>query len=202
MVSVVGLGCNNLGTRLSLEKARPVVEAALDAGVTLFDTADVYGDGGGSEAALGTLLQSRRDEVILATKFGMDMNGLNGRDFGARGSRRYIRRAVESSLQRLQTDYIDLYQYHVPDRVTPIEETLAALADLITEGKVRYIGSSNFAAWEVVDADWSSGHGRPSFVSAQNEYSLLNRSAERELVPACERLGIGVLPFFHSRAVF
>ena len=195
LVSVVGLGCNNFGGRLDLDGARAVVDAALDAGVTLLDTADVYGGQGGSETILGQLLEGRRDEVVLATKFGMSMGGQSEREL--RGSRRYIRRAVEASLQRLRTDYIDLYQYHRPDGMTPVAETLEALSELVAEGKVRYIGCSNFAAWELVDAEWiSQSGGLRRFVSAQNEYSLLERGAEAELLPACERHGIGVLPYF------
>jgi aryl-alcohol dehydrogenase-like predicted oxidoreductase len=197
IVSVVGLGCNNFGGRLDLERARPVVDAALEAGVTLFDTADIYGEQGGSETILGELLHDRRDEVVLATKFGMDMHGKNGEDHGVRGSRRYIRRAVEASLRRLRTDYIDLYQYHEPDGVTPVEETLEALSELVADGKVRYVGSSNFAAWQVAEAEWTSrARGLARFISAQNEYSLLDRSVEPELVPACERYGVGLLPFY------
>ncbi len=198
-VSVVGLGCNNFGRRLDLDGTRAVVEAALEAGVTLFDTADTYGKehDGGSEALLGEVLAGRRDDVVLATKFGMDMAGANGPDWGVRGSRRYIRRAVEASLRRLRTDYIDLYQMHVPDRRTPIAETLAALDELVTEGKVRYLGSSNFAGWQVADADWTARRaGRERFISAQNNYNLLEREVEAELVPACLRYGVGVLPFF------
>jgi aryl-alcohol dehydrogenase-like predicted oxidoreductase len=192
-VSVVGLGCNNFGGRTDSDAARAVVDAAIDAGVTLFDTADVYGNRGGSETILGELLADRRDEVVLATKFGMPMD--DGPD--ARGSRRYVRRAVEASLRRLRTDRIDLYQYHRPDGVTPIEETLEALSELVSEGKVRYIGTSNLAAWQVADADWTSRtRGLARFISAQNEYSLLERGVEAELVPACERFGIGVLPYF------
>ena len=195
LVSVVGLGCNNFGGRLDLDGARAVVDAALDAGVTLLDTADVYGGQGGSETILGQLLEGRRDEVVVATKFGMSMGGQSEREL--RGSRRYIRRAVEASLQRLRTDYIDLYQYHRPDGMTPVAETLEALSELVAEGKVRYIGCSNFAAWELVDAEWiSRSGGLRRFVSAQNEYSLLERGAEAELLPACERHGIGVLPYF------
>jgi aryl-alcohol dehydrogenase-like predicted oxidoreductase len=197
VVSVVGLGCNNFGGRLDAERTRLVVEAALDAGITLFDTADVYGSQGGSEEQLGQVLRERRDEVVLATKFGLDMRGVNGADHGGRGSRRYIRRAIEGSLRRLRTDHVDLYQYHEPDGVTPIEETLAALGELVAEGKVRYIGCSNFAAWQVVEADWAARrHGHERFISAQNGYSLLDRSVEHELVPACERYGLGILPFF------
>lgn len=197
MVSVVGLGCNNLGRRLDLGRTREVVRTALDSGVTLFDTADVYGGGGGSEDLLGQALEGHRDEVVVATKFGMDMRGENGPDWGARGSRRYIRRAVEASLRRLRTDRIDLYQYHAPDGKTPVEETLAALDDLVREGKVLYLGSSNFTAWEVAHADWvARSAGTARFVSAQNSYSLLDRKVEAELVPACERYGVGVLPYF------
>ncbi|WBQ01975.1 aldo/keto reductase [Kribbella sp. CA-293567] len=196
-VSVVGLGCNNFGGRIDGDQAAAVVTAALDAGITLFDTADVYGDRGASEEILGKSLLARRDEAIIATKFGGDMKGVNGPDWGVRGSRRYIRKAVESSLRRLGTDWIDLYQLHVPDPVTPIEETLAALSELVAEGKVRYLGSSQFAGWQVVDADWAARtNGSEHFVSAQNRYNLLEREAEDELIPACEHLGIGVLPFF------
>ncbi|NIK59650.1 aldo/keto reductase [Kribbella shirazensis] len=197
-VSVVGLGCNNFGRRLDADRTAAVVNAAVDAGITLFDTADIYrGDHGFSEELLGKALGSRRDEVVIATKFGGDMGGVNGPDWGVRGSRRYIRKAVESSLQRLGTDWIDLYQLHFPDPVTPIEETLAALSELVAEGKVRYLGSSQFAAWQVVDADWTArSNGFEHFVSAQNQYSLLERDVEDELVPACEHLGLGILPFF------
>jgi aryl-alcohol dehydrogenase-like predicted oxidoreductase len=193
-VSVVGLGCNNLGMKLDLEQSRPVVEAALDAGITLFDTADSYGD---SEEILGALLRGRRDGVVLATKFGGDLKGANGPDWGARGGRRYVRKAVERSLRRLRTDWIDLYQIHYPDPATPTEETLSTLTDLVREGKVRYIGCSNFAAWPLADAEWTATtRGLERFVSAQNEYSLLERGAEAELVPACQRFGVGVLPYF------
>jgi aryl-alcohol dehydrogenase-like predicted oxidoreductase len=197
MVSVVGLGCNNFGRRLDLRRTRAVIDAAIDAGVTLLDTADIYGGQGGSEELIGQVLEGRRDDVVLATKFGMDMHGANGRDFGARGSRRYVRRAVEASLRRLRTDHIDLYQYHEPDGVTPIAETLAAMHELVVEGKVRYIGGSNMAAWQVVDAEWTArDRGTTRLISAQNEYSLLRREAEDELLPACARFGIGVLPYF------
>jgi aryl-alcohol dehydrogenase-like predicted oxidoreductase len=197
VVSVVGLGCNNFGMRIDLEATRAVVDAAFDAGITLFDTADVYGNRGGSETMLGEVLKGRRDEIVLATKFGMDMGGANGPDWGARGSRRYVRRAVEASLDRLQTDWIDLYQYHAPDGVTPVEETLAALDELVQEGKVRYVGSSNFAGWQVADADAVARRdGRTRFISAQNSYSLLDRQVERELVPACVHYGVGILPYF------
>ena len=197
VVSTVGLGCNNFGARMADEDVPAVVTAAIDSGVTLFDTADIYGNAGGSETLLGKALRGRRDQVVVASKFGMDMRGANGPDWGARGSRRYIRLAVENSLRRLGTDWIDLYQYHEPDGVTPIEETLGALTELVAEGKVRYIGSSNLAGWQVVDADWvAKSGGYEAFVSAQNEYSWLNRSAEAELVPALEHTGLGLLPFF------
>ena len=196
-VSTVGLGCNNFGARMADEDVPAVVNAAIDAGITLFDTADVYGNVGGSEALLGQALGSRRAEVIIATKFGADMRGANGPDWGARGSRRYIRIAVENSLRRLGTDWIDLYQLHEPDPNTPIEETLAALTEIVAEGKVRYIGSSNFGGWQVIDADWTSRtSGFEAFISAQNEYSWLNRSAETELVPALEHTGQSLLPYF------
>ena len=193
LVSVVGLGCNNFGRRLDLNGTRAVVDAAIEAGITLFDTADIYGGQGGSEESLGAALRGRREHAVVATKFGMDM----GDGALARGSRRYIRQAVEASLRRLETDWIDLYQYHQPDNVTPVEETLAALDELVTEGKVRYIGSSNFEGWRLVEAEWTarSAH-RTRFVSAQNRYSLLERQVERELVPAARRCGVGILPFY------
>ena len=195
-VSVVGLGCNNFGGRIDADQTRLVVHAALDAGVTLFDTADIYGRGR-SEEFLGGALGTRRDEVVLATKFGMDMQGANGPDWGARGSRRYVRRAVESSLRRLGTDWIDLYQLHAPDVRTPIAETLGAMTELVHEGKVRYIGCSNFTAWQVADAEWTARtNGTERFISAQNHYNLLNRTVETELAPACEHFGIGILPYF------
>ncbi|MEJ7628814.1 MAG: aldo/keto reductase, partial [Nocardioidaceae bacterium] len=195
-VSAVGIGCNAFGTRIDEDRTRAVVEAAVDAGVTLFDTADVYGTGA-SEELLGRALGSRREDVVVATKFGMDMQGANGPDWGVRGSRRYIRKAVEASLRRLGTDWIDLYQLHAPDAKTPIEETLAALNELVVEGKVRYVGSSNFAGWQVVDADWAAcASGLSAFVSAQNKYSLADRSADGDLVPACEHVGVDLLPFF------
>ena len=164
--------------------------------MTLFDTADTYGVGA-SEELLGSALGKRRDDVVVATKFGMDMKGANGPDWGARASRRYVRRAVEASLRRLGTDHIDLYQLHQPDLVTPVQETLEALTELVTEGKVRYVGCSNFAAWEVVDAHWTAvSAGVQPFVSAQNEYSLYNRTAEEELVPALSRLGMSLIAYF------
>lgn len=192
-VSMIGLGGNNFGGRIGLEQTRGVVDAAIDCGVTLIDTADIYGNRGGSEKLLGQVLAGRREHVVLATKFGMDM----GEGTVARGCRKYIRRAVEGSLHRLQTDYIDLYQYHEPDGLTPLEETLATLNDLVTEGKVRYIGSSNFAGWQISDADWiTTVQHRARFVSAQNHYNLLERDAEREVIPSCVNRGIGVLPYF------
>jgi aryl-alcohol dehydrogenase-like predicted oxidoreductase len=199
-VSVVGLGCNNFGRRISPEQAASVVDAAIDCGITLFDTADIYGDPPGtSEEVLGAALAAngRRDDIVIATKFGNPMRGVNGPDWDARGSRRYIYRAVEASLRRLRTDHLDLYQMHVPDPDTPIEETLAALDDLVHAGKVRYVGSSQFAGWQIADAEWSArSRGLTPFISAQNEYSLIRRSVEQEVVPACTRFGIGLLPFF------
>ncbi|MGH3678929.1 MAG: aldo/keto reductase [Natronosporangium sp.] len=197
MVSVVGLGCNNFGTRMDADATRAVVLAALDEGVTLFDTADRYGGQGRSEEFLGAALKGRRDEAVIATKFGHDMEGGNGPDWGARGARRYVVRAVEASLRRLDTDWIDLYQLHFPDPGTPIEETLSALDDLVHAGKVRYLGNSNFAGWQVADAAWTARTaGLTRFVSAQNEYNLLRREVEAELVPACQRFGLGLLPYF------
>jgi aryl-alcohol dehydrogenase-like predicted oxidoreductase len=196
MVSVVGLGTNAFGTRIDADRSRRVVEAALDAGVTLFDTSDTYGRGS-SEELLGCALGRHREDVVVATKFGMDMGGANGPDWGARASRRYVRRAVEASLRRLGTDHIDLYQLHQPDLVTPIGETLEALTELVEEGKVRYLGCSNFAAWEVVEAHWiAMTRGLRRFVSAQNEYSLYNRAAEEELVPAVRHSGMGLVAYF------
>jgi aryl-alcohol dehydrogenase-like predicted oxidoreductase len=197
VVSVVGLGTNNLGMKLDEAGSREVVHAALDEGITLFDTADSYGK---SEERLGELLEGRRDDVVIATKFGSDVRRRgqsNGEDWGARGSRRYIVRAVESSLRRLRSDWIDLYQLHRPDDATPIEETLSALDDLVRAGKVRYLGSSNFTGWQVAEAEWVSRTRRlERFVSAQNEYSWLERGIETDLVPALENYGIGLLPYF------
>lgn len=193
-VSLVGLGCNNFAKRIDLETTRKVVHKALDAGITLFDTADIYGNRGGSETFLGKVLGERRKDVVLATKYSGPMDDA-GTMKGA--SRRYIMRAVEDSLRRLQTDWIDLYQQHWYDTATPVEETLRALDDLVRQGKVRYIGSSNFAAWQVVDAHWISRQNHiHSFVSCQNEYSLLVRQPEQELLPAIEALGLGLLPYF------
>jgi aryl-alcohol dehydrogenase-like predicted oxidoreductase len=196
-VSVVGLGCNNFGGRSDAAASRLVVDAALEAGINLFDTADVYGGAaapGASESILGDALAGRRDEAVIATKFGLPF-GAGPLDRG--GSRRYVHRAVEASLRRLKTDYIDLYQLHTPDVHTPIDETLSALDDLVHQGKVRYIGSSNFAGWQVADADWMArDRGLTRFVSAQNNYNLLEREVEAEVVPACEVYGVGILPFF------
>ncbi len=201
-VSTVGLGCNNLGragtTSESQEGTDAVVHAAIDAGITLFDVADMYGKAPGtSEIQLGKALGKRRDDVVLATKFGLDMDGVNGPDWGARGSRRYIIKAAEASLRRLGTDWIDLYQYHSPDEQTPIEETLAALDDLVTSGKVRYLGHSNFAGWQIAEAEFTArSGGYTPFISAQNPYNLLDRRLEREAIPAVEAYGLGVLPYF------
>jgi len=198
MVSAVGIGCNAFSRRVDLDGVRGVLAAAREVGVTFLDTADIYGDpAGGSEELLGEALKGQRDEFVLATKFGMDMQGANGVDHGVRGSRRYVRRAVEASLRRLQTDHIDLYQLHTPDPVTPIEETLSVLTDLVHEGKIGYLGCSNFAGWQVADADWTARTGGlERFVSVQNRYSILDRTIEEEVVPACETFGLGVLPFF------
>jgi aryl-alcohol dehydrogenase-like predicted oxidoreductase len=198
VVSVVGLGCNNFGRKVDLDGTRAVVHAALDLGINLFDTADIYGNPhGASEELVGAALKGRRDEAVIATKFGMDMAGANGPDHGARGARRYIMRAVEASLRRLGTDHIDLYQMHEPDPGTPIEETLSTLDELVRSGKVRYLGNSNFSGWQIADADWTARSGHLTrFVSAQNHYNLLERGVEREVLPACERFGLGMLPFF------
>jgi aryl-alcohol dehydrogenase-like predicted oxidoreductase len=192
-VSVVGLGCNNFGGRVDLDGTRAVVDAALDAGVTLFDTADIYGNKGGSESFLGEVLEGRRDRVVLATKFGGDM----GDGTTARGSRDYIHKAIDASLQRLRTDYVDLYQYHTPDKTTPFAETFGALDELVRAGKVRYVGHSNLSAEQVEEVDKlarDNGWARP--VSAQNRYSLMHREPEDDLLPVCDRLGLGVLPYF------
>ncbi|WP_343911070.1 aldo/keto reductase [Nocardioides aquiterrae] len=198
MVSAVGIGCNAFGRRVDLGGVRDILAAAHDVGVTLLDTADIYGDPpGASEELLGEALQGQRDEFVVATKFGMDMRGALGNDFGARASRRYVRRAVEASLRRLRTNHIDLYQLHQPDGVTPIEETLSALTDLVREGKVRYLGCSNFDGWQVADAAWTARTaGLEGFVSVQNRYSLLDRTVEAEVVPAATEFGLGLLPFF------
>jgi aryl-alcohol dehydrogenase-like predicted oxidoreductase len=194
LVSAIGLGCNNFGGRIDLEASRSVVHRALDCGITLFDTADVYGERGGSETCLGDILGNRRQDIVLASKFGMPMNEaetLKG------GSRRYIMQAVEASLKRLRTDWIDLYQLHRADPRTPIEETLRALDDLIRQGKVRYVGCSNLAGWQVMQAGLTARHnGLNGFICCQDEYSLLVRDAERELIPAANELGLGLLPYF------
>jgi aryl-alcohol dehydrogenase-like predicted oxidoreductase len=198
VVSVVGLGCNTMGRKLDLDGTRAVVDAALEHGITLFDTADIYGTPhGSSEELLGAALKGRRDDVVLATKFGMDMAGANGPDWGSLAGRRYVHRAVEASLRRLGTDHLDLYQLHRPDPGTPIEETLSTLDGLVRDGKVRYIGNSNFAGWQIADAAWTARTaGLTPFVSAQNQYNLLSRDAEKEVLPACERFGLGQLPYF------
>ncbi|HYS35238.1 MAG TPA: aldo/keto reductase [Pseudonocardiaceae bacterium] len=195
LVSVVGLGCNNFGTRLDLDRTRGVVDAAIDAGITLLDTADVYGDRGGSETFLGQVLEGRRDKVVLATKWGADMG--YGPAAGARGGRAYVRRAVAESLRRLRTDHIDLYQLHTPDPTTPIAETIAAASELVAEGKIRYVGHSNFSGWQLAEATHTAREiGGVPFVSAQNHWSLLERGAEQEVVPAARHYGLGVLPYF------
>ena len=201
-VSTVGLGCNNLGranTATETQEATDaVVHAAVDAGITLFDVADTYGrEPGLSETMLGKALGSRRADVVVATKFGMDMKGASGPDFGARGSRRYIMQAVEASLRRLGTDWIDLYQFHTPDPLTPIDETLSALDTLVRSGKVRYIGHSNRAGWQIAQAEYVARElGSARFISSQNHYNLLDRRAELEVTPAAEEFGLGVLPYF------
>jgi len=193
-VSVVGLGCNNFGGRTDFEGTRKVVHKAIDLGITLFDTADIYGESGGSEEFLGRILGERRKDIVLATKFGMEF-GKSGTKKGA--ARRYIMMAVEDSLRRLKTDWIDLYQLHAPDPLTSIEETLRALDDLIRQGKVRYIGCSNLPAWQVVEAQWTSRqHNLESFICCQDEYSLIRRGLEKELQPAMQAYGMGLLPFF------
>ncbi len=193
-VSLVGLGCNNFGGRIDDAAAGKVIDAAIDHGITLFDTADVYGNRGGSETVMGALLGARRNDIVLATKFGMDMNEA-GTMKG--GSRRYILNAVEASLKRLRTDWIDLYQFHRPDPLTPVDETLRALEDLVRQGKVRYVGCSNMPAWQVADAQWTARDlGINGFSSCQDEYSLLVRGAEKELIPAARHFGMGLLPYF------
>ncbi len=193
-VPVVGLGCNAFGWRIDEQATRAVIDAALDAGITFFDTAESYGEGE-SEAFLGRALAGRRDRVVIGTKFGWGKG--RGDNEIARGAPAYVRTALERSLRRLGTDYVDLYQYHRPDGVTPIAETLGVLDELVSEGKVRAIGSSNMSAAELREADSvAATQGLARFVSAQNEYSLLERDAERELIPACEELGLGFIPYF------
>jgi aryl-alcohol dehydrogenase-like predicted oxidoreductase len=190
-VSVAGLGCNNFGMRIDEDKSKEVLFAALDAGINFFDTARMYG-GGKSEEFMGRILKPRRDEVVLATKFGA---GTKAPDLG--GSRAHIMRSVETSLRALETDYIDLYQLHYPDAVTPIDETLSALDTLVQQGKVRYIGCSNFTGWMIADASWTARtKGYEPFVSVQNEWSLLNRGLESEVKGAAERFGTSILPYF------
>ena len=193
-VSVVGLGCNNFGGRLDLEGSRKVIHKALDVGITLFDTADIYGDRGGSETQMGEILGARRKDIVLASKFAMPMDAeekLKG------ASRRYIVSAIEASLRRLKTDWIDLYQQHRPDPLTPFDETARALDDLIRSGKVRYVGCSNLAGWQVATAQLTAkAAGLNAFVSAQDELSLLVRKNEKDLLPALVHHGLGLLPFF------
>src|SRR4051794_6683219 len=192
-VSVLGLGCNNFGRRLDLDGTRRVIDAALDEGITFFDTADIYGGAGSSEDLMGQVLDGRRDRIVLATKFGMDMG--DGRD--DRGSAPYIRQAVEASLRRLRTDWIDVYWYHQPDGMTPIEETLGALDELVRAGTVRAIGCSNFDARQLEEADAAAReNGLARFAAVQNEYSLLRREIEREVVPTAQRLGLSIVPYF------
>ena len=193
-VSVVGLGCNNFGWRIGVEESRKVVHRALDLGVNLLDTADIYGEKGGSETALGEILGAKRKDIVLATKFGMPMGDS---DWLKGASRRRVMAAVEESLKRLKTDWIDLYQLHQPDPLTPIEETLRALDDLVRQGKVRYVGCSNLPGWQAADAQWTAKMaGLNAFVSCQDEYSLVVRGIEKELLPAARRFGLGLLPFF------
>ncbi|HET8997652.1 MAG TPA: aldo/keto reductase [Acetobacteraceae bacterium] len=194
-VSAIGLGCNNFGGRIDKDASRRVIHKALDLGITLFDTADTYGERGGSETEMGEILGDARKRIVLATKFGNPMDE-SGEKSG--GSRRYIMQAVEASLRRLRTDWIDLYQIHRPDPRTPIEETLRAMDDLVRQGKVRYIGCSNFPAWQMVEAQWTArANGLTAFVSCQDEYSLLVRGVvEPQLRPAMLKYGMGLLPFF------
>lgn len=192
-VSFLGLGCNNFGWRIELEESRKVVHKALDLGITLFDTADVY-DTGRSEEMLGESLGARRKEVVIATKFA---SALNKKEGGPFASRRYIMGAVEDSLRRLRTDWIDLYQYHWPDPRTPLDETLRALDDLVHQGKVRYIGASNLPAWKVVESAWLARTSNlNAYISCQDEYSLVARDIERDLIPAMRAHGLGLLPYF------
>ena len=191
-VSVVGLGCNNFGGRIDEAATRAVVDAALDAGVTFFDTADIYGNKGGSEELLGRVLQGRRDDVVLATKFGKEM----GDGAERRGSRSYIRAALEASLRRLQTERVDLYQHHEEDTETPLEETIGALDELVAEGKIRAYGTSNYRA---ATLERAKALGSTAYVSEQSEYSWLRRKAEAEVIPACERLGSGLHPVLPAR---
>jgi aryl-alcohol dehydrogenase-like predicted oxidoreductase len=193
-VSAVGLGCNNFGQRIDLEASRKVIHKAIDLGITLFDTADIYAGQGGSETVIGTVLGDRRKDIVLATKYSKPM-AADGTKQGA--SRRYIMNAVEASLTRLKTDYIDLYQQHDYDPLTPLDETLRALDDLVRQGKVRYIGNSNFPAWRIAEAEFTARAMNVSrFVSCQDEYSLVVRGIEKDLLPAAQQYGLGLLPFF------
>jgi aryl-alcohol dehydrogenase-like predicted oxidoreductase len=193
-VSAVGLGCNNFGQRIDLEASRKVIHKAIDLGITLFDTADIYSNMGGSETVLGEVLGDRRKDIVLATKYSKPM-AEDGTRQGA--SRRYIFQAVEASLKRLKTDYIDLYQQHDYDPLTPIEETMRALDDLVRQGKVRYIGNSNFPAWRIAEAEYVARAMNVSpFVSCQDEYSLVVRDIEKDLLPAAQQYNLGLLPFF------
>lgn len=189
-VSIVGLGCNNFGNRLDADASAKVIDAALDNGINFLDTADIYGKTL-SEEYIGRALAGRRGEVVIATKFGKPV------DENRRGARpEYVKRAAEDSLRRLRTDYIDLYQIHEPDPSVPIEETLGALNELVGEGKVREIGCSNFDADELREAEAAVPAGNARFVSVQNEYSLLHREPERDVIPECERLGLAFLPYY------
>lgn len=193
-VSLIGLGCNNFGARMTTEEARPIVHTALDHGVTLFDTADSYGSGG-SEEALGEILGARRDDIVLTSKVGLSLESSPRRVMPA--TRAYIMESIEGSLRRLRTDRIDLYQLHALHRDTSMEEVLRTMDDLVTQGKVRAIGACNLSGWQTVEADWLARElGTARFVSAQNEYSLLVREAEKELIPAVRAKGLGMLPFY------
>ena len=191
LVSRVGLGCNNFGGRIDLDRTHEVVDAAIDTGITFFDTADIYGNRGGSERFLGELLEGRRDRVVLATKFGNDMGE------GPNGSAEYVRRAIRGSLERLRTDHVDLYYYHRPDGATPLAETLGAMQELVTEGLVKAIGCSNFTAAQLAECDeLARSGGGPRFVAIQNEYSLLERDADEDVIPLARKLGVSFVPYF------
>lgn len=193
-VSAIGLGCNNFGGRIGVEASRAVVDAAIEHGITLFDTADVYGEKGGSETLLGEILGHRRHDIVLASKFAMPMDE---KDVLKGASRRYIVSAVEASMKRLKTDWLDLYQQHRPDPLTPIEETLRTLEDLVHQGKIRYYGCSNLPGWQVVEAAWTARtHNLSGFVSCQDEVSLVVRHHETDLMPAMRQYGLGMLPYF------
>jgi aryl-alcohol dehydrogenase-like predicted oxidoreductase len=193
LVSEVGLGCNNFGRALDLDGTRAVVDAAIEAGITFFDTADVYGNGGGSERLLGEILEGRRDQVVIATKFGWDLGG----DEILRGSAEYVRRAIDASLERLRTDHVDLYYYHRPDEVTPFDETLGAMHEVVLAGKARFIGCSNLTAGQLREvSEVARRAGITAIVALQNEYSLLERGADEDVLPLCRELGIGFVPYF------